>query len=81
MPWNYTQDEWLVTPDLFPLGEGPYQVTFWNQGNPDYASLATLHVHYSCDGGTTVTELYAFPSTGEDTAWTWYENTFGFDCP
>ncbi len=80
--WNYTQDEWIVSPDLRPLGDGPYEVTFWNTGSQVNAPDATLHVYYTCDGAvSTLNQLYEYPGAGETTSWVWYENTFSFDCP
>ena len=74
------QDEWLITPDLAPLGEGPYSATFWNAGSMEFVEAGVFNALYSCDGGATTSLLYTFPGTGEDTSWCWYENTFVFSC-
>ncbi len=71
-----------MTPDLGSgTGEGRFGLSFWNFGDVALSASATLHVLYSCNGGSDWSELYVFPGEGETEDYAWYEETVWFSCP
>ena len=80
-PWNYDQNEWLISPEIDVSGYDQVKVDFWVMGSVYWSSNYTLYVKISADGGETWEDLYSFPDEDETENWVWYHNIVYWDVP
>jgi len=73
VPWvGEDQDEWLMTPEIDPLGEEPLTINFYAGVSGPWITNATLKCHISNDGGTTWNELWNAADEIDPAAdWAW----------